>query len=81
MLEHLEYRIDPENPPEGYPWGSSRYRITEDWWLLGPGGERLLMLPPSWRSDAVRRVWKGDFLALLHNGLSEPIILQLNVKA
>ena len=81
MLEHLEHRIDPENPPEGYPWGSSRYRITEDWWLLGPGGERLLMLPPSWRSDAIRRIWKGDFLALLHSGLSEPIILQLNVKA
>jgi hypothetical protein len=31
-LEHLEHRIDPENPPEGYPWGSSRYRVTEDWW-------------------------------------------------
>ena len=81
MLEPLERRIDPEHPPEGYPWGSSRYRVTEDssWWLLGPGRERLLMLPPSWRSEeTIRRVWRGEFLALLHSGLSEPVILELN---
>ena len=81
MLERLEHTIGPEHPPEGYPWGSSRYQVTEDWWLLGPGRERLLMLPPSWRSEEViRRVWKGEFLALLHRGLSEPVILELNVK-
>ena len=81
MLERLERTIGPEQPPEGYPWGSSHYRVTEDWWLLGPGRERLLMLPPSWRSEeAIRRVWKGKFLALLHRGLSEPVILELNVN-
>ena len=82
MLERLEHQIGPKHPPEGYPWGSSRYQVTEDWWLRGPDGERLLMLPPPWRPQvAIRRVWKGDFLALLHNGLSEPVILKFNVKA
>ena len=80
VLERLEHRIGPQNPPEGYPWGSSRYRVTKDWWLV-LGRERLLMLPPPWRSEAVGRVWKGKFLALLHHGLSEPVILELNVKS
>jgi hypothetical protein len=80
MLERLEHRIGPQNPPEGYPWGSSRYRVTKDWWLV-LGRERLLMLPPPWRSEAVGRVWKGKFLALLHHGLSEPVVLELNVKS
>ena len=80
MLECLEHRIGPQNPPEGYPWGSPRYRVTKDWWLV-LGRERLLMLPPPWRSESVGRVWKGNFLALLHNGLSEPVILELNVKS
>ena len=80
MLERLEHRIGPQSPPEGYPWGSSRYRVTKDWWLVH-GRERLLMLPPPWRSEAVGRVWKGKFLALLHNGLSEPVVLELNVKS
>jgi len=70
---------DIEYPPEGYPWTSSRgYRVTTDWWVLGWDGKRLLMLPPPWRSPkAVLRVWKGKFLALLHCGLSEPVILEL----
>ena len=80
MLERLEHRIGPQSPPEGYPWGSSRYRVTKGWWLVH-GRERLLMLPPPWRSEAVGRVWKGKFLALLHNGLSEPVVLELNVKS
>jgi len=70
--------VDIEHPPEGYPWGSSRgYRVTEDWWILCPDGKRLLMLTPRWRSYALYRVWKGQFLALLHGGLSEPVILEL----
>lgn len=72
-----------EHPPdiEGYPWESPRgYQVTNDWWVLGPDGERLLMLPPHWRSYAVRRVWEGHFLALLHRGLSEPVILEFDVK-
>jgi len=78
-LECLEQTVDIEDPPEGSPWGSSRgYRVTNDWWILGPDGKRLLMLPPPWQSDAVQRVWKGQFLALLHGGLSEPVILELD---
>jgi WD40 repeat protein len=78
VLEHLEHRVDVESPPEGYPWTSSHgYQVTKDWWILSPKGKRLLMLPPPWRSDTVRRVWKGKYLALLHRGLSEPVILEL----
>ena len=71
--------VDIEDPPEGYPWGSSHgYRVTDDWWILGPDGKRLLMLPPPWQYYAVRRIWKGRFLALLHGGLSKPVILELD---
>jgi WD40 repeat protein len=80
MLECLEHRTGIEDPPEESPWGSScGYRVTEDWWILGPDGKRLLMLPPAWQSDMVQRVWKGKFLALLHSGLPEPVILELEL--
>ena len=70
--------VDIEHPPEGYPWGSScGYRVTDDWWVLGPDGERLLMLPPTWHPHPIQRIWKGKFLALLHCELSEPVILEL----
>ena len=64
---------------EGYPWRPSHgYQVTTDWWILDPDGKRLLMLPPPWQSYPVHRVWNGRFLALLHSGLSEPVILELN---
>ena len=70
--------VDTEHPPEGYPWRSScGYRVTDDWWVLGPDGERLLMLPPTWHPHPIQRIWKGKFLALLHCELSEPVILEL----
>ena len=74
--------VDIEDPPEGYPWASAcGYRVTDDWWILGPDGKRLLMLPPPWRSYyPALRVWKGRFLALLHGGLPEPVILELEVN-
>ena len=76
--KRLELVADIEHAPEGYPWRSSRgYRVTNDWWILGPDGKRLLMLPPPWQSYPVRRVWKGKFLALLHGELSEPVILEM----
>ena len=81
VLEPLENTIDIEHPPEGYHWISPRgYRVTNDWWILGPDGKRLLLLPPPWQSYEVDRVWKGNFLALLHGGLSEPVILELEVN-
>ena len=71
--------VDHEGPPVGYPWRSSHgYWVTDDWWVCGPDGKKLLMLPPSWQSNLVRRMWKGQFLALLHRGLSEPVILELD---
>ena len=81
VLKRLMDEVDMEHPPEGNPWGSScGYRLTKDWWILGPDGKRLLMLPPPWQSYAADRVWKGQFLALLHRGLSEPVILELEVN-
>ena len=64
--------------PEGSPWGStSGYQIGDDWWIHGPDGKRLLMLPPPWRPEPVCRLWKGQFLALLHQEIPEPVILEL----
>jgi hypothetical protein len=78
VLKCLGHAVDPENPPKGYPWGSScDYQVTDDWWILGPDRKRLLMLPPLWRSNMVQHVWKGQFLALLHEGLLEPVILEV----
>jgi len=67
------------HPLAKYPQGSSHgYQVTDDWWVLGPDGKRLLMLPPPWASDLVHWMWNGQYLVLLHCGLSEPIILDLN---
>ena len=74
-----EESFGTEEPPEGFPWVSScGYQVTNDWWILGPGSKRLLMLPPPWQSSIVQQVWKGQFLALLHGRLPEPVILDLN---
>jgi len=79
VLERLEQMVDIEDPPEGYPWGSSRgYRVTNDWWILGPDGKRLLMFPSAWQTEVVQQVWNGPFLALMHDRLPEPIFLELD---
>ena len=73
--------VDTEQPPEGFPWRSSLgYRVTNDWWIIDPDGKRLMLLPPPWQSSPVERVWKGRFLALLHSGRSEIVILELEVN-
>ena len=60
------------------PWQSSLgYKVTNDWWIVDPNGKRLLILPPSWQSETVQRVWSGQFLALLHGTLPESVILEL----
>ena len=78
-LHNIETVADIEDASWGCPWVSSLgYRVTSDGWILGAGGKRLLMLPPLWRSPSkVDRVWNGKFVALLHGGLPEPIILEL----
>ena len=69
-----------EDGSSGSPWGSSRgHMVTDDGWILGPDGKRLLMLPLPWRLHAVRRVWSGNFVALLHGTLPGPIILELEL--
>ena len=71
--------VDLKHPPDGSPWRSPRgYQTTDDGWVCGPDGKRLLMLPSLWRSHrALRQQWNGQFLALLHGRLPEPVILQL----
>ena len=77
----LRYLASVDAVDEGcriYPWGSSRgYKATKDGWILGPEGKRLLMSPPSGRSDAAQWVSNGQYLALLHSILPEPVILEL----
>ena len=69
---------DIENGQWGCPHGSSRgYKVTNDGWIVSPSRKRLLMLPPHWRSEIMRRVWNGQFLGLLHGTLPEAVILEL----
>ena len=73
-----EVTVGIDHPPKGYPWASPHgCQVTNDWWILDADGRRLLMLPVQWRSNPVYRRWKGQFLALLHDGLQEPVILNL----
>ena len=71
--------FDIENGRWGCPWGSScGYEVRDDGWIIGAGGDRLLMLPPLWQSGLrVHRVWNGKYLALLRSELPEPVILEL----
>ena len=67
-----------ERLPSGSPWTSSRgYKVVNDGWLIDPDGKRLFVLPPTWRSNPEQRVWNGQFLALLHGALPQPVILDL----
>ena len=68
-----------EHPSTGHPCRSSLgYQITDDCWVCGPDGKRLLMLPSPWASDLVHYVWRGQYLGLSFHGTSEPVILYLN---
>ena len=67
-----------EHQSTGHPQGPSHsYQIKDDWWVCGPDGRRLLMLPSPWASDLVKYVWKGQYLVLLYHGVSEPVVLDL----
>ena len=66
-----------ECPSDVFPWRSLRgHQVTEDGWILSPAQKRLLWLPHDWRSHERDRIWKGQFLGLLHGGLSEVVILE-----
>ncbi|KAF9644484.1 hypothetical protein BDM02DRAFT_3174579 [Thelephora ganbajun] len=75
----LEYLEPTNQPPSTPPWLSSRgYQVTDDGWILGISGKRLLRLPPHWWSlDTIHRTWSGRFLALSRVGPPEVIILEL----
>ena len=76
-LERLEAAACP---PRLLPWRSRRgYEVTQDGWVLGPAGKRLVWLPHYWRSSEVSRTWSGSgrFLGLVHGGLPEVVILEL----
>ena len=72
-----EQEVDPRLVEHGFPCTSSDYKVLDDGWILGPSRERLLILPPLWRSDMWQRVWNGRFLMLLHGALPEPVIIEL----
>jgi len=73
-----EIADDMEGGSLGCPWRPSLgYNVTDDGRILGPGGERLLILPHIWRVQSGERVWNGKFLALLHHRLPEPVILEI----
>ena len=77
-LEYSEVFPLVEFLPTGCPWGPPRgYKVSHDWWLYGPDGKRLFALLPTWRSSPEQRVWNGQFLALLHGSLPQPVILEL----
>jgi len=60
------------------PWRSlCGYKIMRQRWILDRDGKRLLILPTLWQSHDVGRAWNGKFLILLHAGLLEPVILEL----
>jgi len=67
------------SPPKGWPWRSfGGYTIADDVLILSPEGKQLLLLPPDWVSnEREMKVWRGQFLALLHGTLSEPVVLEL----
>ena len=56
---------------------SSRgYVVTDGGWVLSHSQKLLLWLPHRWRSGVRRRVWGGQFLGLLHDELSEVVVLE-----
>ena len=71
---------DPEQLSD-FPWHSPcSYQVTDDGWILGSGGKRLIWLPYHWRQDSItQRRWSGKFLAIWNWNSLEPSILELKV--
>ena len=78
-LIRLEPRGGIVRPPGVFPWESRHgYEVTGDGWVLSATQKRLLWLPHRWRSEVWQRVWSGRFLGLLHEELSEVVILEFH---
>ena len=66
------------SPSGQYLWKSPNgHQITDNGWILSSGRKQLLWLPPYWQSSGHSVVWGGQFLALLHHEIPEPVILEL----
>ena len=64
----------------GLSWHSScGCQVTDDGWVVDSRGKQLLWLPHQWQSTQVKRRWSGKFLAVFPSGLTEPLILELEV--
>ena len=73
----LESQYITEGMP-GLPWLSNHgYKVTDDGWIFGPSGKQLLWLPHHWRLDEGKRRWGGHYLGLVHGGLPDAVILDL----
>ena len=76
----LEKLWEEQKPQSGLSWHSPcGYEVTDDGWVLNPGGNHLLWLPHKWQSTEVKRRWSGRFLAVFPTGLPEPLILELEI--
>jgi len=77
----LEPLGEDKEPLSGFPWHSScGYQVTDDGWILSSSGKRLLWLPHQWWPVCkIDWRWSRNFLALLHAGLPEVVILELDV--
>ena len=65
------------SPSKVFPWESRcGYEVTGDGWVLSATRKRLLWLPHRWRSEVWKMTWSGRFLGLLHDELSEVVILE-----
>ena len=74
-------QLEPQDrfvSPSGvFAWESRRaYDVTGDGWVLSAAQKRLLWLPHRWRSQVWRAAESGRFLGLLHQELSEVVILE-----
>jgi len=75
----LEPLGDGDGPSRGYLWESSHgYKVTDDGWILDSRKKRIMWLPHHWRVYELGRIeWDGQFLALIHPGLPEPVVIEL----
>ena len=76
----LEF-LEAEEPSSGFPWHSScGYQVMDNGWILNSSGKYLLWLPHQWRPVyKIDLRWSRNFLAMLQDGLPEPVILELEV--
>jgi len=71
--------LEPLEEADMIPDRSSHhaYEVTDDGWILNSRKTRLIWLPHHWRKCRFVYSQGGRFLALLDDGLPEPIILEL----